>query len=162
MGKTKKRRNAPEVGKKSGSAKSRKAFENIAAFGLIVVAVGIAAPFTDLDNTANLRIYKWIYAAGALIFTIARMVGSTDPSESLRLRRLRRLEFWAGVAFCIGAFFWFYNEDRYSFYLSLGQGGITCLRDTIYFTLAGGVIQLLAIFAISRRLGKEKKEREAE
>ena len=140
------------------SARSRKAIEGIAAFGLIIVAAGIAAPFTDLSNTANLRVYKWIYAAGAFIYTIARLVGSTDPDESMRLRRLRRLEFWAGVAFCIGAFFWFYNEDHFSVYLEMGFGTMSCLRDTVYFTLAGGVIQVLAVFAISRRLAKENKE----
>lgn len=140
--------------------RSRKAVEGIATFGLIIIAVGIAAPFADLSNTANLSIYKWIYSAGAVIYTIARMVGSTDPEESIRLHRLRRLEFWAGVAFCIGAFFWFHNEERLAFDLQFGAGMMACLRDTVYFTLAGGVIQILAVIAISRRLNKENKEKD--
>lgn len=137
--------------------KSRKAVERTATFGLILVALGLLAPFTDLTNTGYLHFFKWIYGAGALIFTFARVAGSTDPDESLQLRRLRRLEFWAGVAFCIGTFFWFYNEDRFGFYLDLGMGSLACLRDTVYFTLAGAVIQILAVIFLSRRMKKEKE-----
>lgn len=148
----------------SGAQKSRKAVERAATFGLILVAVGLLAPFSDMfsDDTdlRLLRFFKWVYAAGALVFTIARIVGSSDTSESLKLRRLRRLEFWAGVAFCIGAFFWFYNEDRYSYYLNLGMGTLTCLRDTVYFTLAGGVIQIMAVFLLWRRMRSEKDKKE--
>lgn len=142
-----------------GERKSRRAIEGAATFGLILVAVGLAAPFTNLTDTDFIRFFKWIYAPGALIFTVARIVGSTDPEESLRLRRLRRLEFWAGVAFCIGAFFWFYNEHRYSALLPYGSGAMMYLRDTVYFTLAGAVIQVMAIFMISRRIKKEKENR---
>lgn len=138
------------------ASKSRKAVERSATFGLILVATGLLAPFADLTNGGYLSFFRWIYGAGALIFTIARIVGSTDPSDSLRIRRLRRLEFWAGVSFCIGTFFWFYNEERYSFYLNYGMGALTCLRDTVYFTLAGGVIQVLAIIFLSRQLKKER------
>lgn len=138
-----------------GLARSRKAIEGAATFGLILIAVGIAAPFTDLLNFDYIRFFKWIYAPGALIFTVARIVGSTDPSESLRIRRLRRLEFWAGVSFCIGVFFWFYNEDRYSDFLILDAGAMAYLRETVYFTLAGALIQVIAVAALSRRLKKE-------
>lgn len=137
--------------------KSRKAFEGTAALGLILIAVGLAAPFTDLLNSDYIRFFKWIYSPGALIYTIARIVGSTDPEESLRMRRLRRMEFWAGVAFCIGAFFWFYNEHRYEALLSLGTGAMTYLRETVYFSLAGAVIQVIAIAALARQQKKEKK-----
>lgn len=137
--------------------RSRKAIEGTAAFALILIAVGLAAPFTDLTNTDYIRFFKWIYAPGALIYTIARIVGSTDPEESLRLRRLRRLEFWAGVAFCAGAFFWFYNEYHYSPLLVDGVGAMTFLRDTVYFSLSGACIQVMAVFLIGRRLKKEQK-----
>ena len=144
---------------KDGSAikKSRKTIETTATFGLILIAVGLAAPFTNLTDPDYVRFFKWIYAPGALIFTIARRVGSTDPDESMRLRRLRRLEFWAGVAFCIGVFFWFYNENRYQDLLSMATGTMTVLRETIYFTLVGAIIQVLAVIFIGRRLNKEQK-----
>lgn len=142
------------------ASKRRKAVERTATFGLILIAVGLLGPFTNLMDADYVRFFKWIYAPGALIFTIARVVGSTDQNESMRIRRLRRMEFWAGVAFCIGAFFWFYNEDRYSFYLENNVGTMTVLRESIYFTLAGAVIQVMAVFALSRRLKKEGKGEE--
>lgn len=138
--------------------RSRKAIEGTAAFGLILIAVGLVAPFTDLTNSDYIRFFKWIYTPGALILTVARIIGSTDPEESLRLRRLRRLEFWAGVAFCIGAFFWFYNEHRYADLLAYGAGAMVYLRETVYFSLAGAIIQIIAIMALSRRLKKEKAD----
>lgn len=139
------------------AARSRKAIEGAAAFGLILVAVGLAAPFTDLLNSDYIRFFKWIYSPGALIYTIARIVGSTDPSESMRMRRLRRLEFWAGVAFCIGVFFWFYNEHRYADLLAQGAGAMVYLRETVYFSLAGALIQVIAIAALARQQKKENK-----
>lgn len=147
-----------EAAEKKGLLKSRKALEGMATFGLIIVAVSLAAPFTDLTNSDYIRIFKWIYAPGALIFTVARIAGSTDPSESMRIRRLRRLEFWAGVALCIGAFFWFYNEHRYAELLSVGAGAMVYLRETVYFSLAGALIQIIASLALSRRLKKESQD----
>lgn len=145
-------------GSSAGGVRSRKAIETSATFGLILVAVGLLAPFADLTHNGYLHFFKWVYAAGALIFTGARVAGSTDPADSMNVRRLRRLEFWAGVAFCIGAFFWFYNEDRYTFYLNLGMGALACLRDTVYFTLAGAVIQILAVVLLSRRQKKKRDD----
>ena len=144
------------------AVKSRKAIEGSATFGLILVAVGLAAPFTDLMNTDFLRIFKWVYAAGALLFTIARIVGANDPDDSMRVRRLRRMEFWAGVALCIGAFFWFYNEERFGAFLQVGTGVMTCLKETIYFSLAGAVIQVFASLMITHRLKKEGKNGDPE
>lgn len=143
----------------AGVKRSRKAVENAATFGLILIVVGLLAPFTNLTDPDYVKFFKWIYAPGALIFTVARIVGSTDPSESMRLRRLRRLEFWAGVSFCIGVFFWFYNENRYGDLLSMSSGTMTTLRETIYFTLVGAIIQVLAVFMISGRLKKESAEK---
>ena len=139
----------------ANAKKIRKGVEAAATFGLILIAVGLAGPFTDLTNPDYIRFFKWIYSPGALIFTIARIVGSTDPDESMRLRRLRRLEFWAGVSFCIGVFFWFYNENRYADLLSMASGTMTVLRETIYFTLVGALIQVIAVIFIGRRLKKE-------
>lgn len=135
-------------------SRSRKAVERTATFGLILVAVGLLSPFADVTK---LPIFKWIYAAGALVFTVARIVGSTDPEETLRVRRLRRLEFWAGVAFCIGAFFWFYSEAHLPGYYQMGFGLMAYLQNTVYFTLAGAVIQVLAVFFLGRALKKERE-----
>ncbi len=138
--------------------KRRKAAENIATFGILLVAVAMVAPLANLMTTSTLLIYKWIYAAGAVIYTTARVVGSTDPNESMRLRRLRRLEFWAGMAFIVGGAFWFYNEARYSDVASAGS--LAILRETILFSLAGAVIQIIASWMIYAREKKEKGEKE--
>lgn len=137
--------------------KIRRRAEATATFGLILIAVALVAPFTDMENVAMLSVYKWIFAPGALIFTIARILGVGDPNESLRLRRLRRLEAWAGIAFCIAAFFWFYND-----YTLLGSaadavltvGPLKVLHETILFSLVGAMIQLIASWMISWRQKK--------
>lgn len=140
--------------------KRRKKMEGIATFGLLMVAVAMLGPFMSFGYGGFdwMQVYKWIYASGALIYTFARLVSVNDPRDSLRLRRLRRLEFWAGMAFCIGAFFWFYNEKKFEGFPFVGPMAI--LKDVVAFSLAGAVIQVVASWMIAFRQQKEKKERE--
>lgn len=127
-------------------------FESAATFGLLLLAIGLVAPFTSLDNRVMLEVFKWIYTAGAALYLIARICGGYDPSDSLRVRRLRRLEVWAGVAFATAAFFWFYNAGRYAgFQMTLGM-----LRDTVVFTLAGAIIQIVSAWLIIARKRKDE------
>lgn len=150
-------------------ASRRKKMEATATLGLILIAVAMLAPFASFlsgnlgpastESLDPLSIYKWIFAAGALIFTFARLVNVSDPNESLRIRRIRRLEFWAGMAFCIAAFFWFYNEQKLSSMLFVAPMAI--LRDTVVFTLAGAMIQIIASWMLVWRQNKEKREAEA-
>lgn len=137
----------------------RRKVEATATFGLVLIAVAMLCPFFNLNGggTTWFNVYKWIYAAGALIFTTSRLVSVNDPKDSLRLRRLRRLEFWAGMAFCIGAFFWFYNEQKFATVLYAGP--LAILRDTVMFSLAGAVIQVIASWMVSFRQSKEAKGR---
>lgn len=136
--------------------RTRRAMEVVPTFGLILVAVGIAAPFISFGSSAWLVAFKWIYAVGAVVYTAARVVGSLGRDESFRVRRMRRLEFWAGVAFCIGAFFWFFNTRAF--------GGETLtfrmLNETILFTLVGAMIQIVASWMLSSRLRKEQAMRD--
>ena len=125
--------------------------ENTAALGLLLVAAALIAPFASMQNAALLSALKWVYAAGALIYTAARCVGVSDPAESRRLRRLRRLEAWAGFAFIVGAAFWFYTEQR----LPSTAGTLALLRNTILFSLVGAMIQLIASWMIVWRQRKE-------
>lgn len=147
--------NAPQS-KSVDWEKRRKQMEATATLGLIIVAVGMIGPFAGGFELSTLAIYKWIYAAGALIFTFARIVGAGDKSESMRLRRLRRLEFWAGMAFCIAAFFWFYNEQRLSHMPYVGP--LAILKDTVLFSLVGAAIQVVASWMIAWRQKKEAKK----
>lgn len=131
--------------------KRRKQVEAVSTVGLILLAAGLVAPFVSLENETLAAVFKWIFAAGALIYTVARMINVSSPGESSRLRRLRRLEMWAGFAFCAGAFFWFYNAARLNIpVLTLGV-----LNDTIMFTLAGAVIQIIASWMISAQARKD-------
>lgn len=143
----------------TGIEKRRKQMEGVATFGLLLIAVAMLGPFMSLTKGASTVValdpYKWIYAAGALVYTFARLVNVSDPADSLRLRRLRRLEFWAGIAFCIGAFFWFYNASKFSQMTYVGP--LALLRDTVIFSLAGAAIQTIAAWAIAWRQKKERK-----
>ena len=134
--------------------KRRKIAEHAATLGIILIAVALAVPLFNLASTVMVGIFKWVYAAGAVAFTTARAAVANDPSESMRLRRLRRLEFWAGVAFRVGGAFCFYNESRFS--ASPTVGSLAILRETIMFSLAGAVIQMVAAWLI---YGREKKEK---
>ena len=85
---------------------------------------------------------------------MARIVGVRDPRDTLRVRRLRRMEFWGGVAFGMGAFFWFYQEAH----LGPFAGMLALMRNTIMFTLVGALIQVIASWMIASRKLAESKE----
>lgn len=134
----------------------RKYTEATASFGLLALCVALIMPIVNLTDPHQLTIYKWIYAAGALIFTIARTVGATDKECSRRLRRLYRIEFWAGVAFIIAAAFWFYQEEHLGIY----AGVLAVLQPVITLSLAGAMIQIIAGFMISKQVKKESKDKD--
>lgn len=135
-----------------GSEKRVRLAEGVATFGLLLICVSLVVPFFFHSSFSLMAVMKWVYAAGALLYTVARVVGANIPGESIRLRRLRRMEFWAGVAFMIAAAFWFYTE------LHLGPyaGMLALLRQTILFTLVGAAIQVIASWMIVSCKRKEK------
>ncbi len=138
---------------KEGKVMSGRSVENVATCGLLLICVSLIVPFFNPSDLEFVKVFKWVYGAGALIYTIARVIGArADNSESVRLRRLRRMEFWAGVAFLIGAAFWFYSEIHLDPY----AGMLALLRQTILFTLVGAVIQMIASWLIVARERKEK------
>ena len=118
--------------------------EGTATGGLLLICVSLVVPFFAPSDFGLASVLKWIYAAGAIIYTVARVVGAKVPGDSLRMRRLRRMEFWAGVAFMVAGAFWFYSENH------LGQyaGMLALLRQTILFTLVGAAIQVIASWMI--------------
>lgn len=129
----------------------RRAMEALATFGLILVAVGLAAPFFNTGDVSLSIMFKWIFAAGALMFTAARVTGSLGRDGSVRVRRLRRMETWAGLAFCTGAFFWFYNTSR----IDSDVLTFRMLNETVIFTLAGAFIQIVASWMLSSAIAKD-------
>lgn len=132
----------------------RKFVEVGAALGLLLVLAAMMAPFLGGLLGHSIMWAKWIYAAGALVYTGARVVDVNAAGDSLRLRRLRRLEFWAGVCFIVGAAFWFYKLQYYSGFYA---GPLAVMRQTVAFTMAGAVIQIIASWMISYRMKKESK-----
>lgn len=132
----------------------RKAAEGTATFGLLLVCVGLVAPFAAIGSPEIISWFKWIFAAGAVIYTVARMINVNEPGDSFRVRRLRRLEMWAGFAFLIAAFFWFYNAYRFAAFGFI----LKTLQETILFTLVGALIQIIASWMLAAALKKQAKE----
>lgn len=125
--------------------------EGTATFGLLLVCAGLVAPFAAAGHHGWLVAFKWIFAAGALIYTAARIAGAWPKGESFKVRRLRRMECWAGFAFCTAAFFWFWNTRAFSgVMLTFGM-----LNETILFTLVGALIQIVSSWMLSSALKKE-------
>lgn len=131
----------------------RRRMEALSTMGLLLVAVGLVVPFAATDNSLIITICRWVYAAGAVIYTVARMVNVNNPSDSTRLRRLRRMEMWAGFCFIVAAGFWFYNTHRFAGIIF----SLPVMNNTIVFTLAGAMIQVVASWMISAQGKKEKK-----
>lgn len=136
-------------------ARLRRAMESTATFGLLLVAVAMVAPFAGLVSSGWLTAFKWIFASGALVYLAARLVAAFGRDESFKVRRLRRLEVWAGIAFGVAAFFWFYNTRGFD-----GLPTFHMLNETVVFTLAGALIQVIASWMLSSALSKEKKAKE--
>ena len=139
----------------SGLQRRRRLTEAVAVIGLLIVAVALIVPVANLTSAAYVSAFRWVYGSGALIYTIARVIDVTGSSDSPRLKRLRRMEFWAGVSFMTAAFFWFYNFGRFG----AGYGGtLAIMRDTILFTLVGAMIEIIASWLIWSRSRKEAEK----
>lgn len=145
---------AQGVGPRADLETRRKYVEIGAAVGLLLVLLAMMVPFLAGLAGDYAMWAKWVYAAGALVYTVARVVNVNAPGDSLRLRRLRRLEFWAGMCFIVGAAFWFYKLQYFS---GSFAGPLAVMRQTVAFTMAGAVIQIVASWMIAFRMKKEYK-----
>lgn len=125
--------------------------EWIASAGLALVCVALIVPFFNPSDLGLVGAFKWVYSAGALIFVVARIIAAGASHESVRMRRLRRMECWAGIAFVVAALFWFYSESHLGPY----AGVLAVLRQTILFTLVGACIQIIASWMIVSQSKKE-------
>ena len=137
--------------------KRRKQVEATATFGLILICVALVGPFTSPGNIEYLNVFRWIYGAGTIIYLIARLVDISDPKESLRLKRLRRMEFWAGISFGLATAFWFIGQHKYNNDPYIGP--LAVLQNTIMFTLVGALIQIAASWLIYSQTKKEIREK---
>jgi len=107
--------------------------------GLIIVMAAVAMPLMHLWPGA----VRWVYTSGALLHLAGRM-GIVPASRKLplRLKRLRRIDLWAGIFFVAAAVFMF-----------LPQAGAT---DWIAFTLAGGALIVYTSLTFPRAEAKER------
>lgn len=100
--------------------------------GLLLIAVATLMPLLHIITTAS----PVIYSVGAATLLIARMVRPGYKGRMIRVKRLMRIEFWAAVIFCTGAFFLWYP----------GAGPL----DWLAFTLAGGMLEAYTSIMIPR------------
>lgn len=150
---SKKTEQTNKAAQKAALEKRRKQVEMTASCGLLLLAIGLVTPFASAVGSWVLTAAMWIYAVGAVTYLVARVVNVSDPDESARLRRLRRMESWAGLAFVIAAGFWFWHSAK----LGPFAGQLAVMRDTILFSLVGAVIQIISAFLISSQARKEQK-----
>ena len=132
----------------------RRISEIMASVGMVVIALSLFLPLLNLLDTSNLQALCWPFAIGTVLFWGARCIDVSAPDDSMRLRRLRRLEFWSGACFGVAAFFWFYHMYKAGPY----AGALYILRDTILFSLAGAVLQLIASWLIYYRVKKGTRD----
>jgi len=158
MSRNNKRNNVDKNGKAVNYVVRRRRFETLASVGMLLIVAGLTIPLFNLLNTGVLTACKWVFSAGSLIFFAARCVKVAPADEDVRLKRMRRMEFWAGACFIVAAFFWFYNEAKYAQELAMwGAGSLSVIRDSIVFSMAGAVLQIIASWLIYFREKKLSK-----
>lgn len=106
---------------------------------MLLIVAGTVLP---LFNTGGL-LFKYIYATGALLLLIGRLL-IPYKGDDFRIKRLYRIETWSAIFFCVAVFFMFYE----------GAGR----TDWLAFTLAGGIIQIYTSIMIPRAIAKAAKK----
>ena len=104
-----------------------KVANTLAPIGLLLVLLATVAPFFLMNTAWAQAAYPYVYSVGAVIVLIARILGPKN-SKDFKLKRLKRLEVWEGIIFCVAAVFLFVPGST--------------LRDWIAFTLAGAILQI--------------------
>lgn len=107
--------------------------------GLLAIMIAAALPL--LRMAVSFRGY--IYAAGALLLLLGRILTPKVKDAPLRLKRLIRMEFWTSLIFVAGAVCLF-----------LPSAGST---DWLAFTLAGAVLTAYTSIMIPRIRVDSKK-----
>jgi Ni,Fe-hydrogenase I cytochrome b subunit len=120
------------------------------AFILLMITISmlliVAGTVLPLFNTGGI-LFKYIYATGALLLLIGRLL-TPYKGDDLRIKRLYRIETWSAIFFCVAVFFMFYE----------GAGR----TDWLAFTLAGGIIQIYTSIMIPRAIAKAAQKQKGE
>lgn len=109
--------------------------------GLLLVLAGTAMPI--ITGTYTTDTFRYIYAAGAALSLLGRLLSPPYQGTNLRLRRLLRLQSWSAIFYCVAAFFSFYHR--------------TTLRDWLAFTLAGAAVQIISTILISAQTARRRR-----
>jgi len=86
---------------------------------------------------------RYVFAAAALL-VLAAQVATPSPSSELRVRRLSRMNVWAGVLYCVSAGCLFVHDA------SMQQSWVA-------FLLAGAVLQIYATIMLSKLTDKKNQ-----
>lgn len=111
----------------------------LGTLGLLGIAVGTLLPILNVYTPGAVTWWKWVYAAGAALYLVAKFFSPYTGTHP-RIKRLYRIESWSAIFFAVAAFFIFYN------------GNMT--RDVWAFTLAGGALLIFTSIAIPRAIKK--------
>ena len=132
------------------SKTTNKMAQQPSAFILLMITISmlliVAGTVLPLFNTGGI-LFKYIYATGALLLLIGRLL-TPYKGDDLRVKRLYRIETWSAIFFCVAVFFMFYE----------GAGR----TDWLAFTLAGGIIQIYTSIMIPRAIAKAAQKQKGE
>lgn len=109
--------------------------------GLLMIGVATMVPI--IHGNFEVEWFRYLYAAGAVMVVVGRLF-SPYTGKHLRMKRLRRMESWSSIIFCVAAFFLFYDK--------------TNNRDWLAFTMAGATVQIVATILMTRVASKELKQ----
>ncbi|MBR5118529.1 MAG: hypothetical protein IK100_07795 [Muribaculaceae bacterium] len=122
--------------------------QNIGNFLLCMsMTLLLAAAVVPLFITPMPAWQRWLLAAGAVGTLVAQFL-IPSPSDNFRIKRLSRMNVWAGIVYCIAAY------CRFSSYPDMQ-------RSWVAFLLAGAVLQIYATLMLSK-LTKDKKAEKGE
>lgn len=108
--------------------------------GLLIMAVMALMPLLNI-NPQWMKWMRWIYAGGAVLVLVARIVGVYN-GPSLRIKRLHRILISSGILYCASALMMFISNGT---------------NDWIGFLLAGVMVQLYASWMIEHEEKKTEK-----
>lgn len=108
--------------------------------GYLLVAAGVVVPFFTGPQDV---VYKIIFSVGAALMLTGRLL-MRENDKDLRVKRLKRIQVWSALFFCVSAFFMWYSNNP---------------KDWLVFTLAGAMIQCYVSLVLPRA---QRKAYEAE
>lgn len=114
----------------------------LSIISLLVIMAATAMPLLRMGDTAmigGLALWRYIYAAGALLALVCRLLWSVRYND-LRSRRLERMQLWSAIIFCVAAFLIFYQPHT---------------NDWIAFTLAAAVLKAYSNIMLSLKQSKD-------